>query len=89
MDRDGFGTEREELVWEEVNRPLWLKLMIGFGMVLGYTLRGIGWFIEQIGGAIAQVGREMVLALQRLDYPETQRLTEEEKRTLLQHGGDR
>ncbi len=35
--------------------------------------------------ALADVGLEMVLAMQRLDYPETQRLTEEQKRTLLEY----
>lgn len=78
------GAGQEELVLEEVKRPWWLQLMIGFGMGLGYGLRAVGWLIEHLGKAIAYVGRETVLALQRLDYPETQMLTEEEKRMLLE-----
>ncbi len=80
-----IGAGHEELVWEDVKRPWWLQLMIGVGMGLGYSLRAIGWLIEHLGEAVAYVGREMVLALQRLDYPETQKLTEEEKKTLLKH----
>ncbi len=80
-----IGNSKEDLVWEEVRRPWWLQLMVGFGMGLGYSLRAIGWLIEHLGKGIAYVGREMILALQRLDYPETQRLTEGEKRMLLDY----
>ncbi len=83
MDADDIGARHEELVWEEVKRPWWLQLMIGVGMGLGYSMRAIGWLIEHLGEAVAYVGREMLLALQRLDYPEIQRLTEGEKRMLL------
>lgn len=85
MTGSGTSARQEELVLEEVKRPWWLQLMIAFGMGLGYSLRAVGWLIEHVGKATAHVGREMVLALQRLDYPETQMLTEEEKKTLLQH----
>ncbi len=85
MAADDIGARHEELVWEEVKRPWWLQLMIGVGMGLGYSLRAIGWLIEHLGRAITYIGREMVLALQRLDYPEIQRLTEGEKRVLLDY----
>ncbi len=77
-------TRDREFVLEEVRRPWWLAFMIGLATALGYGLRGLGWLIEHIGGAVRQAGREMVLALQRLDYPETQKLTDEEKRVLLE-----
>lgn len=85
MAAGDIGARHEELVWEEVKRPWWLQLMIGVGMGLGYSLRAIGWLIEHLGKAITYIGREMVLALQRLDYPEIQRLTEDEKRMLLDY----
>ncbi len=74
----------EELMLEEVRRPWWLDLRVGFCMGLGYSLRAGGWLIEHLGKAVAYLGREIVLALQRLDYPETQWLTDEEKRILLE-----
>ncbi len=76
---------QEELVWEEVTRPWWLQVMIALAMGVGYGLRALGWLVEHVGKAMVYVGREMVLAMQRLDYPETQRLTEEQKRTLLEY----
>jgi len=85
MAAGDIGARHDDLVLEEVNRPWWLQLMVGFGMGLGYALRAIGWLIEHLGKGIAYVGREMILALQRLDYPETQRLTEGEKRMLLDY----
>ncbi len=85
MAAGDIGARHEELMWEEVKRPWWLQFVIGFGMGLGYALRATGWLIEHVGKAIACFGREMVLALQRLDYPETQSLTEDEKRTLVEH----
>ncbi len=85
MAADDIGARHEELVWEEVKRPWWLQLMIGVGLGLGFGLRAIGWLIEHLGRAITYIGREMVLALQRLDYPEIQRLTEGEKRVLLDY----
>ena len=85
MAAGDIGARYEELVWEEVKRPWWLQLMIGVGMGLGYSMRAIGWLIEHLGEAVAYVGREMLLALQRLDYPEIQRLTEGEKRMLLDY----
>lgn len=75
---------QEELVWEEVTRPWWLQVMIAFAMGVGYGLRALGWLVEHVGKATAYVGREMVLAVQRLDYPETQTLTEEQERMLLE-----
>lgn len=70
-----MGAKAETVTYtlEEVRLPIWLRAMITGGQALGYMLRGMGWLMEKGGFALQWVGYEMVMALQKLEYPEPPR----------------